>query len=103
MSSVETQNGFKLNALSWKEPGFVQTPHHPIVGISWEDAGQFCDWVTRKERAEGILSAFQRDRLPTDAEWSSAVGLTRGTGETPEERSGGVKNGYPWVNLLPPS
>jgi serine/threonine protein kinase len=102
MSSVVTQNGFKVNALSWKEPGFVQTPDHPVVGISWEDAGQFCDWLTRKERAEGTLSAFQRYRLPTDAEWSSAVGLTRETGGTPEERSGGVKNVYPWGNRFPP-
>jgi len=102
MSSVVTQNGFKLNALTWKEPGFVQTPDHPVVGISWEDAGQFCDWLTRKERAEGSLSAFQRYRLPTDAEWSSAVGLTRETGGTPEERSGGTKNVYPWGNRFPP-
>jgi serine/threonine protein kinase/formylglycine-generating enzyme required for sulfatase activity len=102
MSSVVTQNGFKLNSLSWKEPGFVQTPDHPVVGISWEDVGQFCEWLTRKERAEGILSAFQRYRLPTDAEWSSAVGLARETGGTPEERSGGVKNVYPWGTRFPP-
>jgi serine/threonine protein kinase/formylglycine-generating enzyme required for sulfatase activity len=102
MSSVVTQNGFKLNSLSWKAPGFVQTKDDPVVGVSWEDAGQFCDWLTRKERAEGILSAFQRYRLPTDAEWSSAVGLKRETGGSPEERSGGVKNVYPWGNQFPP-
>jgi serine/threonine protein kinase len=102
MSSVVTQNGFKLNSLSWKEPGFVQTQDDPVVGVSWEDAGQFCDWLTRKERAEGILSAFQRYRLPTDSEWSFAVGLTRETGGTPKERSGGVKNVYPWGNRFPP-
>jgi formylglycine-generating enzyme required for sulfatase activity len=102
MSSVVTQNGFKLNSLSWKEPGFVQTQDDPVVGVSWEDAGQFCDWLTRKERAEGMLSAFQRYRLPTDSEWSSAVGLARETGGSPEERSGGVKNVYPWGNRFPP-
>jgi serine/threonine protein kinase len=102
MSSVVTQNGFKLNSLSWKAPGFVQTQDDPVVGVSWEDAGQFCDWLTRKERAEGMLSAFQRYRLPTDSEWSLAVGLTRETGSTPEERSGGVKNVYPWGNQFPP-
>jgi serine/threonine protein kinase len=102
MSSVVTQNGFKLNSLSWKEPGFVQTQDDPVVGVSWEDAGQFCDWLTRKERAEGTLSAFQRYRLPTDAEWSFAVGLTREAGGSPEERSGGIKNVYPWGNRFPP-
>jgi formylglycine-generating enzyme required for sulfatase activity len=80
----------------------VQTLDDPVVGISWEDAGQFCDWLTRKERAEGTLSAFQRYRLPTDAEWSFAIGLTRESGVTPEERSGGVKNVYPWGNRFPP-
>jgi serine/threonine protein kinase/formylglycine-generating enzyme required for sulfatase activity len=102
MSSVVTQNGFRLNSLSWKQPGFVQTLDDPVVGVSWEDAGQFCDWLTRRERAEGILSAFQRYRLPTDAEWSFAIGLTRESGVTPEERSGGVKNVYPWGNRFPP-
>jgi formylglycine-generating enzyme required for sulfatase activity len=102
MSSVVTQNGFKLNSLSWKAPGFVQTQDDPVVGVSWEDAGQFCDWLTRKERAEGMLSAFQRYRLPTDSEWSFAVGLPREIGSTPEERSGGVKNVYPWGNQFPP-
>jgi formylglycine-generating enzyme required for sulfatase activity len=97
-----TQNGFRLKALSWKDPGFAQTPDHPVVGISWEDAGQFCDWLTRKERSEGILSAFQRYRLPTDTEWSEAIGLTHETGTTPEERSARVKNVYPWGSRFPP-
>jgi serine/threonine protein kinase len=49
MSSVVIQNGFKLNDMSWKNPGFVQTSEHPVIGISWEDANQFCAWLTRKE------------------------------------------------------
>ena len=102
MSSVVTRNGFKLNALSWKDPGFAQTPEHPVVGVSWEDAGQFCKWLTHKEQSEGILSAFQRYRLPTDVEWSRAIGLPRETGATPAERSGGIKNVYPWGNRFPP-
>jgi serine/threonine protein kinase len=102
MSSVVTQNGFKLNTLSWKDPGFAQTPEHPVVGVSWEDAGQFCKWLTRKEQSEGILSAFQRYRLPMDVEWSGAIGLPRETGTTPAERSGGIKNVYPWGNRFPP-
>jgi serine/threonine protein kinase len=102
MSSVVTQNGFKVNTLNWKDPGFTQTPDHPVVGVSWEDAGQFCDWLTRKERSEGILSAFERYRLPTDEEWSRAIGLPHETGASPEERSAGIKNVYPWGNRFPP-
>jgi serine/threonine protein kinase len=102
MSSVVIQNGFKLNDMSWKNPGFVQTSEHPVVGVSWEDANQFCAWLTRKERSEGTLTAFQSYRLPTDREWSEAVGLANETGATPEERSGKIKGVYPWGSRFPP-
>src|SRR5262245_53660861 len=65
----------------WRDPaavqsyaaGFSQTPLHPVVNVSWNDAVAFCRWLTEKER--GKLSAGQEFRLPTDAEWSQAVGL----------------------------
>src|SRR5262249_44950096 len=82
-----TRNGFKLNQMSWKAPGFSQTPDHPVVGVSWEDANQFCAWLTRKERSEGTLRNFQSYRLPTDREWSEAIGLEHELGATPAERS----------------
>jgi serine/threonine protein kinase/formylglycine-generating enzyme required for sulfatase activity len=102
MSSAIIANGFKLNAMSWKNPGFVQTPEHPVVGVSWEDANQFCAWLTRKERGEGALTAFQSYRLPTDLEWSESVGLLHESGTTPEDRSGKIKGVYPWGNSFPP-
>jgi serine/threonine protein kinase/formylglycine-generating enzyme required for sulfatase activity len=102
MASAVTQNGFKLNTMSWRAPGFVQTPEHPVVGISWEDANQFCAWLTRKERAEGTLATFQSYRLPTDREWSRAVRLENEQGSTPENRSGKVKGVYPWGTAFPP-
>ena len=102
MESAVTQNGFKLNTMSWKTPGFVQTPEHPVVGVSWEDANQFCAWLTKKERTEGTLAVFQSYRLPTDREWSRAAGLERETGTTPEGRSGNIKGVYPWGNVFPP-
>jgi serine/threonine protein kinase len=102
MSSVVTQNGFKLNEMSWKAPGFQQAPDHPIVGVSWEDANQFCAWLTKKERREGTLEPFQSYRLPTDREWSRAVGLEREQGSTPMARSGKIKSVYPWGTGFPP-
>jgi serine/threonine protein kinase/formylglycine-generating enzyme required for sulfatase activity len=102
MSSVVVVNGFKLNAMSWKNPGFAQTPDHPVVGVSWEDANQFCAWLTRKERNEGALTALQSYRVPTDLEWSESVGLSHEQGATPEERSGRIKGVYPWGNFFPP-
>jgi formylglycine-generating enzyme required for sulfatase activity len=102
MSSAVTQNGFKLNKMSWKAPGFQQTPDHPVVGVSWEDANQFCAWLTKKERSEGTLKTFQSYRLPTDREWSRAVGLEHEQGNTPEDRSGKIKAVYPWGDAFPP-
>jgi serine/threonine protein kinase len=102
MSSAVTQNGFKLNKMSWRAPGFQQTPDHPVVGVSWEDANQFCAWLTKKERSEGTLKTFQSYRLPTDREWSRAVGLEHEQGNTPEDRSGKIKAVYPWGDAFPP-
>jgi serine/threonine protein kinase/formylglycine-generating enzyme required for sulfatase activity len=101
MSSAVTQNGFKLNEMSWKSPGFQQTPDDPVVGVCWEDANQFCAWLTRKERSEGTLPTFQSYRLPTDREWSHAVGLEYEQGNTPRDRTG-KKVVYPWGGTFPP-
>ena len=102
MSSAMKQEGFQRRNLSWKSPGFPQTPNDPVVGVCWEDADQFCAWLTRKERSQGAITAFQRYRLPTDGEWSEAVGLLHEEGATPEERSGRSKGVYPWGGALPP-
>jgi serine/threonine protein kinase len=96
------RDGFKQHNGSWKNPGFAQSGNHPVVGVSWEDANQFCGWLTQKERAEGALTAGQFYRLPSDREWSLAVGLSTETGATPEERSGRVKSVYPWGKGFPP-
>jgi formylglycine-generating enzyme required for sulfatase activity len=102
MSSAITRDGLELTAMSWKDPGFAQTPEHPVVGVSWEDAVQFCAWLTKKERSQGLLTGAQSYRLPTDQEWSEAVGLEDAPGATPEARSGKVDGVYPWGRTFPP-
>jgi formylglycine-generating enzyme required for sulfatase activity len=82
--------------------GFKQADTHPVVNVSREDANAFCEWLTKKEMAEGKIKAGQKYRLPTDAEWSVAVGLGRETGSTPEAKDMGVKDVYPWGNQWPP-
>ena len=71
---------------SWERPGFPQSDEHPVVGVSWEEAKAFCRWLTEKERSEGKIGEEQEYRLPSDAEWSVAVG-------------GGK---YPWGDRWPP-
>jgi hypothetical protein len=94
---------------TWEKPPFSQGPTHPAVVVSWDDAKAFCQWLTEKDRTTGVLGAEQEYRLPTDAEWSVAVGLTQESGTTPREKSGkaSVKNGkytgvYPWGEHWPP-
>jgi formylglycine-generating enzyme required for sulfatase activity len=86
----------------WKEPGFEQTADHPVVKLSWDDAQAFCAWLTKKERGEGKIKATQRYRLPTDAEWSVAVGLEGEAGGTPKDKDCKIKGVYPWGTQWPP-
>lgn len=80
----------KEKGLSWQPedspPAGPQADTHPAVNISWQMATDFCAWLTERERAASRLASSQRYRLPTDLEWSAAVGLKTETGATPAER-----------------
>jgi serine/threonine protein kinase len=86
----------------WKTPGFTQGPDHPVCYVSWNDARKFCAWLTETERRNGEIRPDQSYRLPTDAEWSLAVGLGTETGDTPNEKDGKTKDLYPWGTQWPP-
>ena len=90
------KDGNKQRGHSWEKPGFPQTEEHPVVGVSWHDAKAFCEWLTVRERAASRLPAGWEYRLPTDHEWSVAVGLKEDEKETPEEKDAGIKDRYPW-------
>jgi formylglycine-generating enzyme required for sulfatase activity len=87
---------------TWKDPGFAQTGEHPVCGVSLHDATAFCEWLTERERKAGRITSKQSYRLPSDEEWSVAVGLEKESGSTPEERNGKVKGVYPWGTKVPP-
>jgi formylglycine-generating enzyme required for sulfatase activity len=74
---------------------------HPVVSVTWNEAVDFCGWLTDKERAAGRLPEGFLYRLPTDLEWSAAVGLPHEEGTRPDQRSG-VLDGYPWGATWPP-
>ena len=83
-------------------PDFAQGPAHPVVKVNWFDAVAFCKWLTDKERDENILEPSLVYRLPTDLEWSAAVGLPKESGATPEMRDGKIRNEFPWGKQWPP-
>lgn len=70
---------------------------HPVTMVNWEDAKKFCDWLSEREG--------RTYRLPTDREWSFAVGI--GEAETWEANTTPatvfkVPDIFPWGTDWPP-
>ncbi len=88
----------------WPKPDFEQGPTHPAVMVSWDEATAFCQWLTERERKAGKLGAKELYRLPSDHEWSCAVGIGEREDATkaPEEKSGKIPNLFPWGTQWPP-
>ena len=59
---------------------FLSNENHPIVGISWNDAKAYCDWLSREKNL-----TF---KLPTEAQWEKAA-------------RGADGRKYPWGNNEP--
>jgi hypothetical protein len=93
---------------SWRNPifdGMLVTPSEdcPVVCMTCDDASGFCAWLTGEERREGLLRSEDYYRLPTDAEWSWAVGIgDRESGTTPREKDEKLAGVYPWGPQWPP-
>ena len=79
-----------------KKPSFEQGNDHPVVEVSFEDAQAFCVWLSKKEG--------RTYRLPTDHEWSCAVGIgaQEAAAASPEAKDMGIKDVYPWGTAWPP-
>ena len=86
------------------KPTFEQGPTHPVVMVSWEDAKAFCAWLTEREHQLGKIGQDERYRLPTDHEWSCAVGIgdQEDAKVPPGDKDGRIKNEYPWGKVWPP-
>jgi formylglycine-generating enzyme required for sulfatase activity len=62
-------------------------PNHLVVNVSWYDALQYCEWLTRQlrewgETPESLATLVQREgwvvTLPSEAEWEKAARGTDG-------------------------
>lgn len=96
----------KDSGRTWeKKPPFLLGATHAAVGLSWDDATAFCEWLTLKDRAAKLIPEGARYRLPTDLEWSLAVGLKDEPGTDPAQRSGtATALHFPWSaeGVFPP-
>jgi formylglycine-generating enzyme len=64
-----------VTGCSWRHPSFDQKGNHPVVQVSWTDAMEFCDWLSKK--------SGKTVGLPTEAQWEYAC-------------RAGTKTAYPW-------
>lgn len=87
----------------WKKSGLAQGTTHPAVNMNCEDAMAFCAWLTETERKAGKLDAQLAYRLPSDHEWSCAVGIgdKEDAAKMPGEKNILIPV-FPWGNQWPP-
>lgn len=62
--------------------GYYNSPkyqNYPVVGVSWNQANAFCDWMTKQKinayQAKNKMAEGGKCRLPTEAEWAYAASL----------------------------
>ena len=87
---------------SWKSVVFEGASlsaddNEPVTMVSWDESVAFCDWLSKKEG--------RKYRLPTDDEWSAAIGLAGKEPKTgmPAAKSMSAEKAFPWgVKQTPP-
>ncbi len=85
---IQTNDGFEI-----KRGG----EDHPVTKVSWYDAQAFCKWLSEKEG--------KTYRLPTDREWSLAVGIGREEDWKDDTTPATVfkpQDAFPWGDEWPP-
>lgn len=76
------------------------TSAQPATTLNLYDAAAFCDWLTEKERHEGLIGEHDRYRLPTHDEWTIAVGA--GPEDEPDVPMANRYRAFPWGEDWPP-
>jgi gliding motility-associated lipoprotein GldK len=80
--------------------GYFSSPkyqNYPVVGVSWNQANAFCDWMTKQKintyQSKNKLSEGGKCRLPTEAEWAYAASLNQANVNTKKSSSEEEKEG----------
>jgi len=99
--------GRRFGNRSWrdathKNQAVGHEPDHPVVMVNWEDAKAFCTWLTQRERSAGVIPPTAQYRLPSDADWSLAVGLKEPPQGSPKDKNRKTDKVYPWGATWPP-
>jgi formylglycine-generating enzyme required for sulfatase activity len=81
---------------------FPQTPDHPVVNVSRDDAQAFCAWLTERERKDERIALTHVYRLPTDLEWSMMADLREEEGISPGWRDARKQRVFLWGTAWPP-
>lgn len=89
---------------TWSKPNVAQDAENPAVMMNWADAKAFCAWLTARDRKEGRLKNEEEYRLPSDHEWSCAVGIgaKENASLPPKDKSSKLPDVYPWGSGYPP-
>jgi formylglycine-generating enzyme required for sulfatase activity/serine/threonine protein kinase len=94
----QTGAGLQWRNQHWAEEPTGMGDDHPVSGVNWEEALNFCAWLAKKED--------RAYRLPTDAEWSIAVGIgeleSLTHDSTPAMLSGIAPGAFPYGTGFPP-
>jgi formylglycine-generating enzyme required for sulfatase activity len=99
----------KLDGTNWNHALYHDVtpatpgPDYPVVNVSWNDVKAFCAWLTETELKAGKIPSGTSYRLPTNAEWSRAVGIgDRETNGTPRDKNAKIEGVFPWGTQYPP-
>jgi hypothetical protein len=75
-----------------------QTDDHPVTNLTWAEVTEFCEWLSQKES--------RTYRLPTDLEWSHAVGIgekeQKIKNATWRDLNSRITKHFPWGGMWPP-